>query len=600
MGVVYKARDPVIDRVVAVKTISTQQDGIDASQIERLLMEARSAGRLHHNNIVTVFDFGHIDDTAYIVLEYVEGVDVAQLITNSDPVALPQKIDVILQICQGLGFAHDRGVTHRDMKPSNVRLTEDGTAKILDFGLARFDNTQLTKTGYISGTIAYMSPERINGQTGQSDDIFALGASAYELLTYRRAYPGASTPEVMFKILTEPPPAPSTIAEVPPELDAVLLKCMAREVSDRWPSPQDFATALEEAFESDAAQHFVTDPARSDAFKDALRTWTPRRRTRDTRSRPMIFADRTPSGDTPTQVFSGTGAATSRTAVEPSLSSDVTMVSHPMTSPATQEAEHPRSRRPLAALAAGGILIVAAVLAAVLWPRTVQPDEPMPLPKVSGTPATASASVTPTDTTARLSPQPPADATQLGAPLQGTATSDASATVAPPDTKRPADAQPRRRPTTTPNPNPRAPAPVPTPVDTRPQPKPQPPAQETEPPVVQPVVPEPQPPRQPDPRVEIATFISRVAAAYESRDGAFFREHHLGYTDAMGNAVRNSPSRSVRLEVLSIATPVPNQARVLVERTDEFTSGAPPAKQRLTFVLERTDSGWKIRRFERS
>lgn len=597
MGVVYKALDPVIDRVVAVKTISTQQDGIDASQIERLLTEARSAGRLHHNNIVTVFDFGQIGDTAYIVLEYVEGVDVAQLIATGEPVALPQKIDIILQICEGLGFAHDRGVTHRDMKPSNVRLTANGTAKILDFGLARFDDTQLTKTGYISGTIAYMSPERINGQTGSSDDIFALGASAYEILTYRRAFPGASTPEVMFKILTAPPAAPSTIAELPPVLDAVFMKCLAREVSDRWSSPHEFALALEGAFESDAAQSFVTDPARSDAFKDAYRRWSPRRRTRDTRSR-STFSPATASGDTPTQVFSSTSAGTAmtaKTAVERSPSSDLTITSQPMTSQATEVLKHPRSRPSWAALAAGVTIVAAVVLAVTLRPRPLPPEEPSP--QSSWTPATASEVVVQTDTTPRITPKPAAEATQLGAPIQGAATSGVSTTVASTPVKQ--GTQTRRRPLGLPSMPPAAPPPTQIPVESKSRPEPQPPAQDEKPAAPSPGTAQP-PPQIAEPREEIASFISRVAAAYESRDGAFFRENHLGYTDAMGNAVRNSPSRRVRLEVLSIATPAPNQARVLVERMDEFTGGAPSGKQRLTFVLERLASGWKIRRFERS
>jgi len=595
MGVVYKALDPVIDRVVAVKTISTQQDGIDASQIERLLTEARSAGRLHHNNIVTVFDFGQIGDTAYIVLEYVEGVDVAQLIATGEPVALPQKIDIILQICEGLGFAHDRGVTHRDMKPSNVRLTANGTAKILDFGLARFDDTQLTKTGYISGTIAYMSPERINGQTGSSDDIFALGASAYEILTYRRAFPGASAPEVMFKILTEPPAAPSTIAELPPVLDAVFMKCLAREVSDRWSSPHEFALALEEAFESDAAQSFVIDPARSDAFKNAYLRWSPRRRARDTRSR-STFSPATASGDTPTQVFSSTSAGTAmtaKTAVERSPSSDLTITSQPMTSQATEVLKHPRSRPSWAGLAAGVTIVAVLAVLAVTLRRPLPPEEPYP--QSSRTPASTSEVLVQTDTTPRITPEPVAEATQLGAPIQGAATSGVTVTSTP--VKQ--GTQTRRRPLQLPSMQPAALPPTQILVESKSRPEPQPPAQDEKPAAPSPGTAQPQP-QIAELREEIASFISSVAAAYESRDGAFFRENHLGYTDAMGNAVRNSPSRRVRLEVLSIATPAPNQARVLVERMDEFTGGAPSGKQRLTFVLERLGSGWKIRRFERS
>ena len=157
MGVVYKARDTVIDRDVAIKTILTNE------HVDRLLAEARSAGRLHHPNVVSVFDFGEENGMSYIVLEYADGVDLAHIINEKQPLSLSERVDIILQVSRGLAYAHDCGVVHRDMKPSNVRLTTKGTAKILDFGLARYDDTALTKSGYISGTIAYMSPERMHG-----------------------------------------------------------------------------------------------------------------------------------------------------------------------------------------------------------------------------------------------------------------------------------------------------------------------------------------------------------------------------------------------------------------------------------------------------
>ncbi|HET7711010.1 MAG TPA: serine/threonine-protein kinase [Thermoanaerobaculia bacterium] len=282
MGIVYRARDAVIDRIVAIKTITTAAEGIDQNQVARLLMEARSAGRLHHPNIVTVFDYGEENGIAYIVMEYAEGVDLAQVITSGQQLALPTKIDILLQICNGLGFAHDAGVVHRDMKPSNVRLTPQGVAKILDFGLARYDDTHLTKTGFISGTIAYMSPERMNGQTGQSDDIFALGAIAYELLTYQRAFPGNAAPEVMFKIMTQTPPRPSSVAEVPPQFDDIVLKCLDREAENRYHSPQDFAAAIEESLASPEVQAFMSSEERSEAFRQGLKDWATARKIRRT------------------------------------------------------------------------------------------------------------------------------------------------------------------------------------------------------------------------------------------------------------------------------------------------------------------------------
>jgi serine/threonine protein kinase len=250
MGVVYEARDPVLDRIVAVKTISTSHDDIDEERLERLKMEARSAARLHHPNIVTVFDFGNDGDVSYIVMEHVTGSDLAHLLAKNTPMSLLQRLDIIVQICNGLAYAHDCGVTHRDMKPSNVRITANHVAKILDFGLARVDNKAMTRTGYMSGTLGYISPERLNGQTGKSDDIFALGAVAYEILTCQRAFPGSEAPEVIFKILSQPPPPPSTVANVPAAFDPLIAKAIARDLNQRYASAADFAAALQAVVET--------------------------------------------------------------------------------------------------------------------------------------------------------------------------------------------------------------------------------------------------------------------------------------------------------------------------------------------------------------
>jgi serine/threonine protein kinase len=295
MGVVYKARDPVIDRIVAIKTISSHDDSLDQPQLQRLLMEARSAGRLHHPNIVTVFDFGEDKGISYIVQEYAEGVDLAHVIALKQPLSLPARIDILLQVCAGLAYAHDAGVMHRDMKPANVRLTSSGVAKLLDFGLARYDDTQITKTGFISGTIAYMSPERLAGSTGKSDDIFALGAVAYELLTYTRAFGGDSAPQVMFQVVSVTPPAPSTIAELPPLLDAVVLKCLSRDVESRFASADDFAAALEYAMTQPEVVEFLESNERSETFRSAMATWSTRKRRRETQAvmRGSASADRT-------------------------------------------------------------------------------------------------------------------------------------------------------------------------------------------------------------------------------------------------------------------------------------------------------------------
>lgn len=246
MGVVYLGRDPLIDRVVAIKTIRSEDEADRAELVERLRMEAKSAGRLQHPNIVVIHDFGEQDELTFLVMEYVEGRNLARIIKSGRPLPFATRIDIIIQLCQGLDYAHGLGVTHRDIKPGNIAITARGTAKILDFGLARVGSTRLTKTGFTSGTIAYMSPERMRGDSGPGDDIFALGAVAYELLTYHRAFPGTTYSDVVTKVLSDQyPKPPSEVADLPADLDPIILRAMARDPKDRYQSAGELAKAIE-------------------------------------------------------------------------------------------------------------------------------------------------------------------------------------------------------------------------------------------------------------------------------------------------------------------------------------------------------------------
>ena len=266
MGVVYRGRDPLIDRVVAIKTIRSDNPSDREELLQRLRMEARSAGKLQHPNIVVVHDFGEEQNLTYLVMEYVEGRNLARIIKSGTPMPFATKVDIILQLCQGLDYAHGLNVTHRDIKPGNIAVTARGTAKILDFGLARIDSARLTKTGFTSGTVAYMSPERMRGDSGPSDDVFALGAVAYELLTYKRAFPGTSYSDVVTKVLSDQfPKPPSTVADLPPELDPIVLRAMARNVRDRYQTPGEFAKALDEFRQTIAYQEVASRDADSPA-----------------------------------------------------------------------------------------------------------------------------------------------------------------------------------------------------------------------------------------------------------------------------------------------------------------------------------------------
>lgn len=245
MGVVYKARDPLIDRTVAIKTIRSDAYENDQELLARLRMEAKTAGRLQHPNIVTIYDFGQEADLTYLVMEYVEGANLQRVISSGMPIPLMQRLEIVIQLADAISYAHGLGVTHRDIKPANICLTRRGDPKILDFGLARIGETRLTRTGFTSGTAMYMSPERMSGENGPSDDVFALGAVAYEIFTGAPAFPGTTISEVARNIMSgNYPVPPSTVADLPKELDEIIARATASRKQQRYQSASELATAL--------------------------------------------------------------------------------------------------------------------------------------------------------------------------------------------------------------------------------------------------------------------------------------------------------------------------------------------------------------------
>jgi hypothetical protein len=272
MGIVYKGRDPFIDRVVAIKTIGADEFGDDKEMVARLRMEAKSAGRLHHPNIVTIFELGEQPPLVYLAMEYVEGANLANVIASRVHLGLDTKLDIITQLCDGIAYAHDQGVVHRDIKPANICLTQRGDPKILDFGLARFDQTRLTKTGLTSGTLMYMSPERMRGETGPSDDIFALGAVCYEILTGHNAFPGDSFRQIVGNIMSgHYPTPPSRVLDVPPQFDAVIAKATAVERANRYATAADLGRAFRDIQHSPEFRKRV-DADKAASATDSMRT----------------------------------------------------------------------------------------------------------------------------------------------------------------------------------------------------------------------------------------------------------------------------------------------------------------------------------------
>jgi eukaryotic-like serine/threonine-protein kinase len=248
MGIVYKATDPHIERTVAIKTV--RKDLLDADLaaqfMARFRNEARAAGRLHHPNIIGIYEYGEDDAVAYIAMEYVDGIGLREYLNRNARFELHQVVAIVTQLLQALEFAHAQGVVHRDIKPANLILTSAGTLKVADFGIARIDATNLTMTGMVMGTPSYMSPEQCRGlPSDHRADVFSTGVVLYELLTGARPFAG-SIEAVTYGICHEHPRPPSEIAAMalPPSMDALVARSLAKDPAERFPDARAFQVAL--------------------------------------------------------------------------------------------------------------------------------------------------------------------------------------------------------------------------------------------------------------------------------------------------------------------------------------------------------------------
>ncbi len=255
MGVVYKARDPLIDRLVAIKTVGLGLSDAETEAFERrFFREARSAGRLNHPNIVTIHDVGKTGDIAYIAMEFLDGRSLREILDSGVVLPLPRIADITAQIADGLAYAHRHQVVHRDVKPANVMVLADGKVKITDFGIALLPTGTRTLSGNVFGSPRYTSPEQVMGRPvdGRSD-VFSLGAVLYEMLTGLPPFTGGDLNSILTQVLSEPTAPPSSRnRNIPRAFDHVVGKALAKDPADRYQDALEMAVDLRnfEALES--------------------------------------------------------------------------------------------------------------------------------------------------------------------------------------------------------------------------------------------------------------------------------------------------------------------------------------------------------------
>jgi serine/threonine protein kinase len=249
MGIVYKAQDPAIGRMIAIKSIRLG-DLTEESERERLrdrlFREAQSAGVLSHPGIVTIYDIAEEEGLAYIFMELVNGPPLDKMIKAEQTPDKETLLSILRQVAAALDYAHKKGIVHRDIKPANIMVHEDGTAKVTDFGVAKIVSQQLTQAGTIMGTPSYMSPEQVQGGaiTGRADQ-FSLAVIAYEMLTGEKPFTADYLPTLLFKIVREEPAPPQRLnSTLSPDVEVVMRRALSKSAADRYETCMEFVNAL--------------------------------------------------------------------------------------------------------------------------------------------------------------------------------------------------------------------------------------------------------------------------------------------------------------------------------------------------------------------
>ena len=403
-GVVYKAYDPFIKRAVAIKTCTSE----DTEMRERFMREAEIAGNLHHRNIVTVYDFGFKDGVPYLVQEYLSGEDLDRKIKRREFLSLPEKLLYLVQIVRGLQYAHSRGVVHRDIKPANIRILEDDTAKIMDFGIAKLahHDQALTQAGITLGTAAYLAPEQIRGAAFDArTDLFSFGILAYELFALERPFQGAEISAVFYKILNEPAPSlRDKAADCPEELERIVQRCLEKEPAKRYPGCSELLADIE------ALAHRRPREVADDHATAQL--------TSQTVAAPQPAAPAVPSSAPPPRPLSLGEIMLDAHAAPPGAHAQL---------PATMAFE----RRPGAGKRLAGRLVLVALVAAASWGgwRYWQESRPIPaasapsVPAPTSTPSASQTAAAPATAPTTANPPP---AASTGEPAPAPAASSAA------------------------------------------------------------------------------------------------------------------------------------------------------------------------------
>lgn len=246
MGVVFKARDPLIGRLVALKTIAVAASQNDDLR-QRFYREAQAAGGLQHPNIVTVYEMGEEEGVPFIAMEYLEGESLDIVLRKNAEIPLAQKLGYVVQVCRALSYAHQHGIVHRDIKPGNIVVTRDGAVKVVDFGIARMMDTSKTQTGVLLGTLAYMSPQLVKGERAdERSDIWAVGVVSYEVFAGLKPFDGENHAALLLSIVSdEPRPLSKLAPDCPDELRLIVEKMLCKKAEERYGSFEELLRALE-------------------------------------------------------------------------------------------------------------------------------------------------------------------------------------------------------------------------------------------------------------------------------------------------------------------------------------------------------------------